>query len=94
MNTDVDNNQDPLDQAAAWIARLRADDVDLVDKKTFADWLAAVLQSYLFEAADRRTQFERHPGRRAREQQQGNKGERCGQCQRYAPTGKARSDDG
>ena len=41
MNTDVDNNQDPLDQAAAWIARLRADDADLADKKAFASWLAA-----------------------------------------------------
>lgn len=41
MNTDIDKTRDPLDQAAAWIARLRADDTDLADRKAFAGWLAA-----------------------------------------------------
>jgi transmembrane sensor len=41
MNTDFDETRDPLDQAAAWIARLRADDADLADRQAFARWLAA-----------------------------------------------------
>ena len=41
MNSNADKTRDPLDQAAAWIARLRADDADLADRRAFAAWLSA-----------------------------------------------------
>lgn len=41
MNTPVSEPNDPLDQAAVWIARLRADDTDIMDQRGFCSWLAA-----------------------------------------------------
>jgi transmembrane sensor len=39
MNATADRDADPLDQAAAWIARLRAGEASAADRQAFAGWL-------------------------------------------------------
>jgi len=39
MSTQLREDQNPLDQAAGWIARLRADDVGASDLREFSAWL-------------------------------------------------------
>jgi len=39
MSTQPRGDRNPLDQAASWIARLRADDVGASDLREFSAWL-------------------------------------------------------
>jgi len=40
MSTRPNEELNPLDQAAGWLARLRADDVSATDLREFSAWLA------------------------------------------------------